>query len=93
MTMTPEDRARRAAELLADPLIVEMIEKAKATAVREWEAAGNPLDREYCHAAYRAVSKLTRALLNEVEKASLVELRAGQKGTFYNLFQRLKEIF
>lgn len=91
--MNQEDRARHAAELLTDPLFCEVLDSLKAKAIREWEASENPLDRDYCHARYKAVSSLARDFMREVETASVAEVRAGQKGMFYNLLNKLKERF
>ena len=90
----PDERARRAAELLTDPLFCETLDKMKARAVKEWEASANPLDRDYCHAKYKAVCGLARDFMREVETASIAEVRAGEKnGFFHTLFHKLKENF
>lgn len=93
MTMTQEERAQHAAELLSDPIFCEIMESLKAKAIRQWAAAENPLDRDYCHASYNAVSNLTRDILREVETAATAEVRASAKGRFYNLYHALKEQF
>lgn len=92
--MTKEERARKAEELLTNPLYLEVVENLRAAAVREWAAADNPLDREYCHAKFVAASGLHKAILGEIERASTDEVRAGTKDGHYRaLYNKLKELF
>jgi hypothetical protein len=94
MNMNKEDRALYAAELLANPIYLETLDTLRAQAVREWEASDNPLDRECCHARFRAVSGLHRAIVNEIERAANEELRAGNReGRFRALYNSIKEQF
>ena len=94
VAMTKEERARKAEELLTNPLYLEVVENLRAAAVREWAAADNPLDRDYCHARYVAASGLHKAILAEVERASNDEVRAGTKDGHYRaLYNKVKELF
>jgi hypothetical protein len=73
--MSVDEQARRARELLADPLLTQAFIEITESAIGAWRASDNPGQREQQWHMVRAIGELQRVLEGKLTDARMMERR------------------
>jgi len=65
--MDPKAREQHARSLLGNPLLIELLEDMKTSAIRTWQTQQNPEKRDECWYTVRAINALALRIQNETK--------------------------